>query len=152
MDVATFDDLKDTFFARVNAMVWCNVGTVDSQGRPRSRIMHPVWEGPVGWVTSRRETVKARHIERCPYVSLAYIADVAKPVYVDCRAEWIEDLATKQRIWELCPTFPPPMGFDLAPIFGTVENPNYGLLKLTPWRIELPDLATRSTTVWRAIE
>ncbi len=142
MRVADFADIADEFLARVNKAVWCNVATVDSKGRPRSRILHPLWLGNVGWITTRRGTPKEKHLEQHPFVSLAYIADVVKPVYADCKAEWIEDLAIKQDIWQLLETTPPPLGFDPAPIYGSIDNPAFGLLKVTPWRIEVTSVAT----------
>ena len=27
-----------------HGIVWCSVATVDSQGRPWSRILHPIWQ------------------------------------------------------------------------------------------------------------
>jgi len=122
---------------RVHRMVWCNVATIDTLNRPRSRILHPLWEAATGWITTRRNLHKAKHLAHNPYVSLAYIADLAKPVYVDCKTEWIDDLDQKQRIWQLCKETPPPVGFDPAPIYESSDHPNFGLLKLTPWRIEL---------------
>ena len=56
---------------------------------------------------------------------------------VDCKAEWVDDLDQKQRVWQLCLETPPPVGFDPAPIYERVDHPNFGVLKLTPWRIEL---------------
>jgi hypothetical protein len=54
MEVDRFEDIADEFHKRVSTMVWCNVATVDSRGRPRSRILHPLWEGSVsgavGWI------------------------------------------------------------------------------------------------------
>jgi hypothetical protein len=41
------DELSATagaFVAMAHRIVWCTVATVDSQGRPRSRVMHPIWE------------------------------------------------------------------------------------------------------------
>ena len=32
---------------------------------------------------------------------------------------------------------PPPLGYDPAPTFGGFAHPDYGLLRLTPWRIAL---------------
>jgi len=142
MKIATFADIASEFLARVNKMVWCNVATIDSKRRPRSRILHPIWQGEAGWITTRRHSPKAKHLEEHPFVSLAYIADVVKPVYIDCKAEWIEHLAIKQQIWQLLQTTPPPLGFDPAPIYGSVDNPDFGLLKLTPWRIEVTSVAT----------
>ena len=128
--------------SRVNGMVWCNAATVDLQGRPRSRILHPLWEGLTAWVTTDPRSLKIRHLARQPYVSLAYVSDVAKPAYADCRAEWVDDPAIRQHVWDLCLQTPPPMGFDPAPIYGAPDRPEagrpqFGVLKLTPYRIQL---------------
>ncbi len=142
MKVATFADIADEFLERVNRIVWCNVATIDPKGRPRSRILHPLWQGEVGWITTRRGSPKERHLQEHPFVSLAYIADVVKPVYVDCKAEWIEDLAVKQYIWHLLQATPPPLGFDPTPIYDSADHPQFGLLKLTPWRVEVTSVAS----------
>jgi general stress protein 26 len=149
MEVATFAELAEEFTTRINKAVWCCLSTVDSKGRPRSRIVHPVWEGTTGWITSRRETLKAKHIANNPHVAIAYVADVAKPVYVDGTAEWIDDLAEKARVWDFLKNTPPPMGFDLGTMFPSVDAPNFGLLKITPWRVEVATLPS-STQVWHA--
>ena len=133
---------------RIQQAVYCSMATVDRQGRPRSRILHPIWDGPLGWVITRPGSHKAKHLERNPYVSLAYIRDRDKPVYVDAFAEWVEDVEAKQHIWELHRTLPPPMGFDPQPHYGSIDHPFYGLLKFTPWRIELGNLGGEPV-VWR---
>jgi hypothetical protein len=137
-----FAEIQPEFMARVDKMVWCNAATVDSQGRPRSRILHPLWDGSVAYVTADRHSFKGRHLARTPYVSLAYVGDVAKPAYADCHAAWVEDRETKQHVWYLYQTTPPPMGFDPVPIYGSVDEPvegrpTFGVLKLTPYRITL---------------
>src|SRR5262249_54575672 len=116
--------------------------------RPRSRILHPIWTGPVGWVLTRRHSFKTEHLARNPYVSLAYIADVAKPVYVDCRAAWVDDLATKARIWELYKAAPAPLGYDPAPIFTSPDHPATGLLQFQPWRILVYSFP-QENLIWR---
>ena len=50
MDVNDFSEIEDEFNARVQRIVWCTVTTVDEEGRPRARILHPVWEGSTGWI------------------------------------------------------------------------------------------------------
>ena len=45
MDVTDFSEIAEEFDARVKKIVWCTVSTIDRQGRPRSRILHPIWEG-----------------------------------------------------------------------------------------------------------
>ena len=150
MKVSTFSEIEEEFIARVHKMVWCSAATVDTRNRLRSRIMHPIWQGATGWVSSRRHALKEKHLAHNPYISLAYIADVAKPVYVDCKAEWADDLDSKRKVWELFRSTTPPLGFDLSAIWDSAENPDFGLLKLSPWRIELFDVANKENQrVWQ---
>src|SRR5262249_47761016 len=98
----------------------------------------------------RRHSLKAKHLAHNPYVSLAYIADIAAPIYVDCLAGWEDDLAVKERVWEKFRSAEPPLGFDFGTIFSGIDDPEFGLMKLTPWRIELDDVVNRENrTVWR---
>jgi hypothetical protein len=150
MEVTDFAVIADEFRARVERMVWCNVATVDARGRPRSRILHPLWEGATGWITTNPQSHKARHLADHPHVSLAYIADVAKPVYADCRVAWVDDPATKAHVWDLCRTTPEPVGFDPAPIYTSADHPKFGVLRLTPWRIEVYSFP-QATQVWHAV-
>src|SRR5580765_5858298 len=101
MEVARFEDLQGEFMARVSRAVYCAMATIDQHNRPRSRIMHPIWDGPIGWIISWPQSPKAGHLARNPSVSLAYIADRDAPVYVDGIAEWIDAVEEKGRIWEL---------------------------------------------------
>src|SRR5262249_35843841 len=121
MEVQAFAEIAAEFAERVQRMVWCSAATVDTQGRPRSRILHPLWGGSLAWITRRGHSFKEGHLARTLFLSLAYVADVAKPVYVDCCAEWVEDLDKKLRVWDLIAATPPPLGFDPAPIYGGVE-------------------------------
>jgi general stress protein 26 len=148
METSTFDEIQTEFKERVSKAVYCNMATVDRSKRPRSRIVHPFWDGPVGWVISWPESDKAKHLKANPHVSLAYIADHEKPVYVDCVAQWIDESAEKRRIWELVKATPTPMGFDPAKFFDGIEDPYFGLLQLAPWRIELYSLGDESI-IWR---
>jgi general stress protein 26 len=152
MRVATFAEIEDEFIARAHKMVWCNVATVDAADHPHSRILHSVWEGSTGWIATRRHSPKARELEQNPHVSLAYIADVVRPVYADCLARWEDDLALKRHVWDLVLAAPPPLGYDPAPIFGSVDAPDFGLLRLTPYAIELGDVSGQGERriVWRA--
>jgi general stress protein 26 len=154
MEVATFEEVAEEFERRVRRIVWCTVATVDRRGRPRSRILHPIWEGPTGWIATGRRSLKAKHLAANPHVSLTYWDPRHEQVYVDCRAEWEDEPAAKRRLWELYNSLPPPYGYDLALFWpGGPEDPNLGLLKLTPWRLELWSLQEmarrRPPTVWR---
>jgi general stress protein 26 len=155
MEVKSFSDIEDEFSARVKRIVWCTVATVDRKGRPRTRILHPIWEGSTGWIATGRQTLKTKHLAANPYVSCSYWDQQQQQIHADCKAVWIDDKATKDRIWELYKNTPPPLGYDPGIIWqGGKEDPGYGLLKLTPWRIALWGLADLMAgtdyAVWRA--
>ncbi len=146
--ISTLSEIEQEFTERTRKVIWCNVATVDSQGRPRSRIMHPLWEGFTGWAMTRAHTPKSKHLDKTPYVSVAYISDLAKAVYVDCKVEWIDSLTEKQRVWDFTAQTPAPVGYDPAPIYGSVSDPDFGLLKLIPWRVQL-DLLPTERRIWQ---
>ena len=148
MEVTSFSEIQAEFMERIRKAVYCSMATVDRKGRPRSRIMHPIWDGFVGWVISWPASHKAKHLELNSYVSLAYMNDINKPVYVDATAEWIDDIEEKNRIWELHKNTMPPLGFDPEPHYDTINHQHFGLLRFTPWRIELGDL-DNEPIIWR---
>ena len=148
--VNSFDDIRDDFLASVAKIVWCNVATVDTLGRPRSRVLHPMWEGSTGWIMTGRHSLKAKHLKENPHLSLAYVAEPFTPIYVEATAEWIEEASEKKRIWDLFNNTPEPYGYDPAPFFGSVDSEGFGVLKLIPWQIELYDLIGDSGRVWKA--
>lgn len=140
MEIENFSVIAEEFHARVNKIVWCTVATVDRQSRPRSRILHPIWEGQKGWIATGRLSFKAKHLEANPYVSLSYWDPDHKLIYADCEASWAGDQETKERIWDLYKSTPPPLGYDLSMFWSGPDDENYGVLALEPWRIELSSL------------
>jgi general stress protein 26 len=143
MRVYSFAEIEDEFLQRVHSMVWCSAATLDTQNRLRSRILHPIWQGATGWVCSRRHSLKATHLAHNPHMSLAYIIDIAKPVYVDCEAEWADDVASKQAVWEIFRAAGAPIGYDPGTIWKSVEDADFGVVKLNPWRVELFDIGDK---------
>jgi hypothetical protein len=75
---------------------------------------------------------------------------------VEATAEWADDGADRRRIWDLYKNTPPPLGYDIADFFpGGPDGGDWGLLKLTPFRIELSGMAVSAAgepfrRVWRA--
>ena len=86
--------------------------------------------GRIGWITTDRTSFKGRHLAHSPYLSLAYVSEVAKPAYADCRAEWADDPTVQRHVWDLCLNTPPPLGFDPAPIYRGIDGPTTGTLEL----------------------
>jgi general stress protein 26 len=137
MQHASFADIEPEFIARAHRMVWCDMATVGRDGRPRTRIVHPVWEGETAWVTSFRVGPKAEDIGYSPYVSFAYVSDPVKPAYAECVASWVDDPDERIKIWERIAAIPEPLGYDTETMFGSYDVPNLTMLRLVPWKIRL---------------
>lgn len=154
MDIANFSEIKDEFDSRVQRIVWCTVTTIDGKGRPRSRMLHPIWEDSTGYIATGRESFKAKHIAKHPFVSCTYWDPEHKQVYAECKAEWVDEQAEKQRIWDLFKNTPMPYGYDPALFWpGGPTDAGFGVLKLSPWRLEISAIADMMTgappKVWR---
>jgi general stress protein 26 len=136
-----FDAIRDDFLRFTADVVLCTATTVDPRGRPRSRILHPIFtvvDGqPVGWVLTGRDTLKARHLAANPHVACSYWSPAQNVVHVDCLASWVDDPAEKRRVWDLFMTTPPPLGYDLVQGYGSLDNPIFTPLRLDPYRIQV---------------
>jgi uncharacterized pyridoxamine 5'-phosphate oxidase family protein len=110
----TFDEISEDFLGIVGEVAWATVATVDTRGRPRTRVLHPYWEvvdgQPVGWIGTSRSPLKTKHLEANPHVSVSYWSPKQETVYADCRAEWADE--ERERVWQLYPDAEPPLGYD----------------------------------------
>ena len=128
--------------------VWAMMTTVDSQGRPRSRVVHPIWvpadDHVTGWLTTRPTPVKSAHLAANPHVSLAYMAANHDLAYFDCRAEWVDDAAGKRECWDAFVNGPEPARYDPSTIWKDgPESDGFAALRFAPYRIQ----AVRGTEV-----
>lgn len=152
--VKSFDEIAAEFNKRVARIVWCTMATVDRKGRPRTRIIHPIWEGPVGYIGTGRHSLKEKHLAQTPYASFTYWDPVHEQIYIDAKTEWLDDVADRKRVWELYKSTPPPLGYDPGMIWRDgPESEDFGVLKLTPYRIELWSLSqlvqAKPPQVWK---
>jgi hypothetical protein len=146
--VSSFAEIEPEFIERAHRMVWCDMATIGRDGRPRTRIVHPVWEGDTAWVTSFRVGPKAGDIDYSPYVSLAYVSDPLKPAYAECVASWVDDREERIKIWERIAAIPEPLGYNAQIMFGSYDVPNLTILRLETWKIRLTvagDVSARRT-------
>jgi hypothetical protein len=131
------------FVAMAHRIVWCTVASVDRSGRPRSRVLHPMWEWSegrlVGWVGTGPTPTKRAHLEASPFLSLNYWDPTQDTCVAECRAEWHFDLETRERVWDAYKTAPPPLGYDPAIIPGweSASSDAFAVLRLDPWRLRV---------------
>ncbi len=131
--VATFDELAAEFHRRVSRIVWCTLATVAPDGTPWTRVLHPIWEASTGWIATTRHGLKARHLARDPRVSLTYWDAAQDVVTVHATAAWADDAPTRERVWQLYRTTPPPLGYDPGDFWPAgPDDPAFGLLRLRP--------------------
>jgi general stress protein 26 len=143
-----------TFWNRAHAAAkkatWAYLATA-VKDQPKVRVVHPAFEGERVWVATGRSSAKARHIDKNGKVELFYQigADMIH-LTVTGKAKFVEDLAEKKRIWNS-----KIFDYDLAQFWpGGPESKDFGLMLITPERVELTSLAEMTTgkkpEVWRA--
>jgi hypothetical protein len=140
MVVETFE----AFVAIAHRVVWCSLATVDRRGRPRSRLVHPVWEltddGLVGWLGSRPTPLRTAHLAATPFVSCSYWDPRHDVAVAECEAAWSDD---KEHAWEVFRSAPAPVGYDPATIWPEgPHDPDAGVIRLDPWRLKAADAET----------
>lgn len=139
----TLVETAPAFVEMAHRIVWCTAATVDREGRPRSRILHPLWQWDgttlVGWIATGPTPIKRAHLAAHPYLSCNYWTPTHDTCVAECRASWASDDTTRTRIWNAFKTAPAPVGYDPAIIPGWdgPESPSYAVLKLEPWRLRV---------------
>ena len=135
-----FEDIRADFLRITAEVAWATVATVDSKGRPRTRVLHPIWEVvdecPVGWIGTTRSPLKSKHLAANPHVSVSYWSPKQETAYVECRASWAED--QRQRVWQMFLDADPPLGYDPGSLPPWKDGPLAGVfsvLRLDPWRV-----------------
>jgi hypothetical protein len=136
-------EVAPAFIEMAHRIVWCSAATVDAQDRPRSRILHPIWqwdgERLGGWIATGPTPAKRAHLDAHPYLSLNYWTPSHDTCVAECRATWAFDDETRAMVWNLFATAPPPVGYDPAIIPGwdSPTSPAFAALRLEPWRLRV---------------
>lgn len=131
------------FVAMAHRIVWCSAATVDVHGRPRSRILHPIWQWDggrlVGWVGTGPTPIKQAHLQAHPYMSLNYWDPSHDTCCADCRASLVFDDETRTMVWNLFASAPPPVGYDpaIVPAWTSPTSDAFAALRLEPWRLRV---------------
>ena len=144
MTESDFAATASAFVEMAHRIVWCSVATVDPLQRPRSRVLHPIWEWDgaelVGWIATGPTPTKTAHLAHTPFVSCNYWAASHDTCVAECRAAWANDHATSARVWDLFKYGPAPVGYDPAMIPPWKDGPlsaGFGVLRLEPWRLRV---------------
>ena len=142
--MSSLEEIAPPFVATAHRIVWATVATVDAENRPRSRMLHPIWEWNdgtlTGWIATGATPVKVAHLEHSPFVSINYWDEQQDVATAECRTTWQHDDATCERVWNLFANGPEPVGYDPAMIEPWKDGPSspaFSALRLDPWRLRV---------------
>jgi general stress protein 26 len=157
MKTRSFADIQDTFFEYVSDIRYSTMITVDSKGRPRARVLLPIWEAVderlVGWLAAYKTPVKVAHLAGNPHTTFSYWSPKQNAVFVDSVADWVDDPDVKRRVWDLYRRASSPRGVGYDPLNfwrAGPSDPQYHVLRVEPWRVQLVRGSDLSSTIWHA--
>lgn len=140
----TLQEVAPAFVEMAHRIVWATVATVDPHGRPRTRILHPIWEWDgerlEGWIATGPTPVKRAHLAAHREISLSYWAPTQDTCSAECATEWHFDDETCIGLWERFKNTPEPLGYDPAiipPWAGGPTSEAFAALRLTPSRLRV---------------
>lgn len=138
------ETVAPAFVTMAHRIVWCTVATVDPDGTPRTRILHPVWawDGDclTGWIATGPTPVKRAALEHSPTLSCSYWSPDHDTCSAECDAEWIVDDEGRRAVWDRFVQAPPPVGYDPAiipPWAAGPTSPAFAGLRLDPYRLRV---------------
>ncbi|MFZ0544719.1 MAG: pyridoxamine 5'-phosphate oxidase family protein [Candidatus Promineifilaceae bacterium] len=131
------------FIEMAHRIVWATAVTVDSKGRPRSRILHPIWqwdgEQLVGWIATSPTPLKLAHLKKHPYMSINYWHPSHDTCLAECSAVLLQDDDTRKMVWDLFLNGPEPVGYNptIVPAWTSPTADAFAAIKLDPWRLRV---------------
>ncbi|GAA1694826.1 pyridoxamine 5'-phosphate oxidase family protein [Fodinicola feengrottensis] len=140
------ETIAPAFVEVAHSIVWATVATVDSAGRPRTRVLHPYWEWKdgelTGYVATWQTPVKKAHLAKSPYASVAYRAEgYGDCAIAECAAAFAPDDAIRTKVWNFFQNTPEPLGYDPAAIgvpgWDGPTSPAFSVLEFRPWRLSV---------------
>jgi general stress protein 26 len=156
--VTSFAEISNQFDAYIGDIVYATMTTVDMRGRPRARVLIPVWEtvdgAPLGWLATYKTPVKTAHLAGNPHTTFSYWTPRQNAVSIDTVATWVDDLETKRHVWQLYQrTSPKGAGYDLGNFWhGGPGDPELHILRLEPWRAQVIRGTDLHSKIWYAPE
>jgi hypothetical protein len=137
-------EVAPVFIEMAHRIVWCSVATMDAHNRPRSRLLHPIWQWDgtqlVGWIGTSPTPTKRAHLKASPYMSVNYWAPTHDTCLAECRAAWAFDHETRTMVWNLFANAPHPVGYNPALIpnwQGSPTSDAFAVLRLEPYRLRV---------------
>lgn len=158
---AELETIAPAFVEMAHRIVWATGATVDRAGNPTTRVLHPIWEwdGAAlrGWIATSPQSVKARHLEAVPRLSLNYWQPNQDTCTADCNVVWESSPEERAAGWDRFANGPAPVGYSpsLIPGWDSPDAPAFGIIRVEPTSLRLMDGSLMLTgqgqlRTWRA--
>ena len=139
----SLDVIAPAFVEMAHRIVWCIAATTGQDGRPSTRVLHPIWQwddGALeGWILTSPRSPKADDLRSSPALSLTYWAPNHDTCTADCDASS-----------RTAPTLVAPGGIvsptarrrsattpSIIPAWTDADAPEFGVLRLMPTRLRV---------------
>jgi len=137
------DEIAPRFREMAHGIGMAVMATVGGDGRPRTRVVQPVWEWGdgelVGWVSTEAGSPKVAELRRTPAVSLTYWNADQDTCTADCEVEVVTDDAVRTATWDRFLHAPDAAQVDLSthPAWDGPTDDAFGVLRLRPTRLRV---------------
>jgi hypothetical protein len=141
--MSDFAQTATAFVEMAHRIVWSSASTVDAHGRPRSRILHPIWQWDgvrlIGWIGTTPTATKRAHLNASPHMSLNYWSPSHDTCLAECRTTWALDNETRTMVWALFLNTPEPLGYNprIIPAWESPTCDAFAVIRLDPWRLRV---------------
>ena len=142
--MTSLEQIAPAFIEMAHSIVWASVATVDENGRPRTRILHPIWEWDgtdlFGWIATVPSPIKKAHLAVHPEMAVSYWTTTHDTCTAECLVEWYHDDETRTGVWNKFATGPAPVGYDPSIIPMWADGPTsdqFAALRLSPYRLRV---------------
>ncbi len=131
------------FVEMAHRIVWCVAATTGADGRPQTRVLHPIWEWDgaslAGWIATSPLSPKAADLAANPALSLTYWSPNQDTCTADCDAVFETGGSERAAGWQRFASGPAPVGYDpiIVPGWESPESPSFGILRLSPRRLRV---------------
>jgi general stress protein 26 len=138
-------ELKKKIQAKMTTPELSALATITEDGKPWVRYVMPVMDQNLTiWMATFEGSRKVAHIKKNPEVHLTVgvtsMETAESYLQIQGRAEVLTDAATKKAFWS----------DHLKGIFTGPDDPNYNVVKITPYRIEYQGVDMVPPEVWEA--
>jgi hypothetical protein len=139
----SLDNIAPAFVEMAHRIVWCTASTVTSDARPRSRLLHPLWDWDgaslTGWIATAPTKIKRADLAANPHMTCTYWHPTHDTATAECAVAWCFDIETRAAVWDKLKSAPAPVGYDpaIVPGWTAPTDDRFAVLRLTPQRLRV---------------